>query len=220
MSNRPSAPATDPTSVAPRTGTSYPKEHRQQVERRSKRALGDALGLSHYGVNLVELEPGAWSSQRHWHSAEDEFLYVVSGELTLITDAGRQLLGAGMVAGFPAGKADGHHLVNVADTQPGGVDLHNRLFLLFGQHAQEVRIHEFAAVGVVDVADDDLAQGRIADRWRRFNIAAIVGAAVGALHGKAAIPERWISNLSGRTSDRDDGRIFQILDQARKKWGD
>ncbi len=112
MSNRLWSPAMDPASIAPRTGTSYPKEHREQVERRSKRALGDALGLAHYGVNLVELEPGAWSSQRHWHSAEDEFMFVVSGELTLITDAGRQVLGAGMVAGFPAGTADGHHLVN------------------------------------------------------------------------------------------------------------
>ena len=115
MSNRPWSPAMDPASIAPRTGTSYPKEHREQVERRSKRALGDALGLTHYGVNLVELEPGAWSSQRHWHSAEDEFMVVVSGELTLITDAGRQVLSAGMVAGFPAGTADGHHLVNESE---------------------------------------------------------------------------------------------------------
>jgi len=115
MSNRPSAPAMDPASIAPRTGSSYPKEHREQVERRNKRALGDAFGLTHYGVNLVELEPGAWSSQRHWHSAEDEFVYVVSGELTLISDTGWQVLGAGMVAGFPAGTADGHHLVNESD---------------------------------------------------------------------------------------------------------
>ncbi len=115
MSNRLWSPAIDPASIAPRTGTSYPKEHREQVERRSKRALGDALGLTHYGVNLVELEPGAWSSQRHWHSAEDEFMVVVSGELTLITDAGRQVLSAGMVAGFPAGTADGHHLVNESE---------------------------------------------------------------------------------------------------------
>ncbi len=115
MSNRLWSPAMDPASIAPRTGTSYPKEHRERVERRSKRALGDALGLTHYGVNLVELEPGAWSSQRHWHSAEDEFMVVVSGELTLITDAGRQVLSAGMVAGFPAGTADGHHLVNESE---------------------------------------------------------------------------------------------------------
>ncbi len=115
MSNRLSAPAMDPASVAPRTGSSYPKQHREQIEGRNKRVLGDALGLTHYGVNLVELGPGVWSSQRHWHSAEDEFVYVVSGELTLITDAGRQVLSAGMVAGFPAGNADGHHLVNASD---------------------------------------------------------------------------------------------------------
>jgi uncharacterized cupin superfamily protein len=102
----------DPASVAPRTGSSYPKRFQEQVEARSKRALGDALGLTHFGVNLVELQPGAWSSQRHWHSAEDEFVYVVSGEVTLVTDAARQVLAAGMVAGFPAGRADGHHLVN------------------------------------------------------------------------------------------------------------
>ena len=112
MSNHLSGAAMDPASVAPRTGSNYPKQHREQVESRRKRVLGEALGLTHYGVNLVELAPGAWSSQRHWHSAEDEFVYVVSGEITLITDSGRQVLGAGMVAGFPAAKADGHHLVN------------------------------------------------------------------------------------------------------------
>jgi uncharacterized cupin superfamily protein len=102
----------DPASVASRTGSTYPKQFQEQVLARTKRALGDALGLTHFGVNLVALEPGVWSSQRHWHSAEDEFVYVVSGEVTLVTDAGRQVLAAGMVAGFPAGRADGHHLVN------------------------------------------------------------------------------------------------------------
>jgi uncharacterized cupin superfamily protein len=105
----------DPASVAPRTGSSYPKQFRQPVEKRTKRVLGDALGLTHFGVNLVELGPGAWSAQRHWHSAEDEFVYVLSGELTLVTDGGRQVLGPGMVAGFPAGTADGHHLVNAGE---------------------------------------------------------------------------------------------------------
>lgn len=117
MSRQLSAPAMDPTSVASRTGSTYPKQFQEQVLARSKRVLGDALGLTHFGVNLVELQPGAWSSQRHWHSGEDEFVYVVSGEITLVTDAGRQLLTTGMVAGFPAGRADGHHLVN-ASTAP------------------------------------------------------------------------------------------------------
>jgi uncharacterized cupin superfamily protein len=102
----------DPASVAARTGSSYPKQFREQVLARTKRTLGDTLGLTNFGVNLVELQPGAWSSQRHWHSAEDEFVYVVSGEITLVTDGGRQILAAGMVAGFPAGRVDGHHLVN------------------------------------------------------------------------------------------------------------
>jgi uncharacterized cupin superfamily protein len=115
MSNRPTPQAMNAQSVAGRTGSTYPKPFRQQVSKRIKRALGNALGLTHYGVNLVELGAGAWSSQRHWHSAEDEFVYVLSGELTLITDTGQQRLSAGMVAGFPAGKADGHHLVNESD---------------------------------------------------------------------------------------------------------
>jgi len=112
MSNPLRAPAMDPDTLEPRTGSSYPKEYQKQVAGRRKRTLGDPLGLTHYGVNVVELDPGAWSSQRHWHSAEDEFVYVVSGQVTLVTDDGPQILSAGMVAGFPAGKADGHHLIN------------------------------------------------------------------------------------------------------------
>ena len=112
MSDAPMAPALDPATVEARTDSTYPEPFRRQVAGRAKRALGDALGITHYGVNLVELPPGAWSSQRHWHSHEDEFVYVLSGEVTLVTDAGRQVLGAGMAAGFPAGSADGHHLVN------------------------------------------------------------------------------------------------------------
>jgi len=102
----------NPQEIEPRTGTGYPEHYRENVVARRKRVLGDAFGLTRYGVNLVELSPGTWSSQRHWHTHEDEFVFVVSGELTLITDAGEQKLGPGMVAGFPAGDSDGHHLVN------------------------------------------------------------------------------------------------------------
>lgn len=98
--------------VEARRGTTYPQPYRRQVEDRSKRQLGEHFGLTRYGVNLVELPPGAWSAQRHWHSHEDEFVYVLTGELTLITDAGEEVLTPGMVAGFPAGVEDGHHLVN------------------------------------------------------------------------------------------------------------
>ena len=105
-------PALDPETVHARVGSSYPEPFRSLVGGRRKRALGDALGLTNYGVNLVELPPGALSSMRHWHSKQDEFIYVLEGELTLITDAGEQVLRAGMVAGFPAGANDGHHLIN------------------------------------------------------------------------------------------------------------
>jgi uncharacterized cupin superfamily protein len=112
---KPMAPALDPRTVAARTGSGYPEIFRAAVAAREKRALGDALGLSHFGVNLVRLPPGVASALRHWHTAEDEFVYVLEGEVELVTDAGAQILGAGMVAGFPAGRPDGHHLVNRSD---------------------------------------------------------------------------------------------------------
>ena len=104
--------AIDTSTVAIRTGSSYPEQFRDEVQSRSKRVLGDLFRLKNYGVNLVQLEAGAWSAQRHWHTTEDEFVYVVSGELTLVTDDGEQLMTPGMVVGFPAGDADGHHLIN------------------------------------------------------------------------------------------------------------
>jgi len=116
----------DPREIEPRTGTGYPEPYRENVVARSKRALGDAFGLSRYGVNLVELSPGTWSAQRHWHTQEDEFIFVVSGELTLITDAGAQLLTPGMVAGFPAGESDGHHLVNRSDESATYLEIGDR----------------------------------------------------------------------------------------------
>jgi uncharacterized cupin superfamily protein len=87
---------------------------RLRVIRKTERVLVPERGarLGNFGVNLVTLPPGAASAQRHWHSHEDEFVYVVEGELTLITEDGEQVLCPGHVAGFPAGKADGHHLVN------------------------------------------------------------------------------------------------------------
>ncbi len=108
-------PALDPDRLEPRIGSTYPTQFTGPVANRKRRRLGDALGLSHYGVNLVELPPGAWSAHRHWHTHEDEFVYVVRGELTLVTSGGEQVLGPGMTAGFPAGVEDGHHLVNKSD---------------------------------------------------------------------------------------------------------
>jgi uncharacterized cupin superfamily protein len=82
------------------------------VAGRERRRLGDALGLKNFGVNLLRLPPGCASSQRHWHTRQDEFVYVLAGEVVLVTDRGEQTLRAGMAAGFPAGTGDGHHLVN------------------------------------------------------------------------------------------------------------
>lgn len=112
MAAAPKPPAIDPATIEPRTGSAYPDEFKPVTEGRAKRRLGDAAGLTQFGVNLVALAPGAASALRHWHRREDEFVYVLEGELTLITDAGEQLLGPGMAAGFPAGVEDGHQLVN------------------------------------------------------------------------------------------------------------
>jgi uncharacterized cupin superfamily protein len=98
--------------VKPRVGTNYPEEFRVRIAGRAKRALGDLFGLDQFGVNLTELAPGAQSALRHWHSHEDELVYILEGEITLITDAGEEVLRPGDVAGFKAGVADGHHLVN------------------------------------------------------------------------------------------------------------
>jgi uncharacterized cupin superfamily protein len=105
-------PALDAMTIEPDIGSGYPEPFKAKVAGRERRRLGDAFGLRNFGVNLMRLPPGYASSQRHWHSRQDELVYIVAGELVLVTDAGEQLLTAGMAAGFPAGRADGHHLVN------------------------------------------------------------------------------------------------------------
>lgn len=105
-------PALDPAKVEGTRGSNYPEAFKPRVDGRVKQRLGNALGLKNFGVNLTTLEPGAASALRHWHLKQDEFVYVVSGELVLVTDGGEQVLTVGVCAGFPAGKADGHHLVN------------------------------------------------------------------------------------------------------------
>lgn len=105
-------PRIDIAHAPERKGSGYPTPFDEPVRTRIRQALGDAGGLTDFGVNLMHLPPGAWSSQRHWHTREDEFTYVLSGELVLVTDAGEQLLRAGDCAAFPKNRADGHHLVN------------------------------------------------------------------------------------------------------------
>ena len=93
-------------------GCGYPPPFDGPCRERVRHALGDAAGLTQFGVNLQRLPPGTWSSRRHWHTAEDEFVWVLQGEVVLVTDAGEELLTAGDCAGFKAGVADGHHLQN------------------------------------------------------------------------------------------------------------
>ena len=107
----------------------YPPDLAAKVAGREKRPLGDRFGLKNFGVNLTRLAPGAASSLRHAHATQDEFIYVLEGEPTLITDAGAAPLAPGMCVGFPAGMGDAHHLVNrtgrnvlyleVGDRSPG-----------------------------------------------------------------------------------------------------
>ena len=99
-------------SVPQRKGSGYPAPFHLPAGERVRRQLGDSGGLTQFGVNLLHLPPDAWSSQRHWHSAEDEFVWVLSGEVTLITDDGEEILRAGDCAAFPKGEQNGHQLIN------------------------------------------------------------------------------------------------------------
>ena len=94
------------------TGTRYPPPYDVPCQQRHRARLGDAAGLTQFGVNRLRLPPGTWSSQRHWHAAEDEFVYVLAGEVVLVTNQGEEVLRAGDCAGFKAGVADGHQLQN------------------------------------------------------------------------------------------------------------
>lgn len=105
-------PPIDPDAAPLLAGSRYPPPHDAPCRARRRRCLGEAGGLTQFGVNLLTLAPGVWSSQRHWHSEEDEFVMVVRGEVVLVTDAGEEVLRAGDCAAFKAGAADGHHLIN------------------------------------------------------------------------------------------------------------
>ena len=150
MTGKARPPALDPAAVAAVSGSGYPEPFKSRVSARRKQRLGDALGLKNYGVNLTTIPPGAVSALRHWHSHEDEFIYIVSGELALVTNDGEQRLTPGMCAGFPAGKADGHCLVNRTDR--------DAVYLEVGDRRPN---------DAVTYPDDDIA-GRATPQGRRF----------------------------------------------------
>ena len=105
----------DVAALTPVVGTMYPPPFDEPCRARERTKLGDPAGLTQFGVNLLRLPPGAWSSQRHWHTGEDEFVYVLSGEVVLVTDEGEEVLRAGDAAGFPANDQNGHCLQNRSD---------------------------------------------------------------------------------------------------------
>ena len=121
-----SKPALDPATLKPRTSSGYPEPYRSRVLPREKRQLGKALGLTKIGINQTILPPGKESSMRHWHTHEEEFVYVLVGEVVLRTDAGEQTLTAGMCAGFPVGTQDGHQLVNRGPVPAVYLEISNR----------------------------------------------------------------------------------------------
>jgi len=142
--------ALDAADVTTVTGSGYPEPFKSRVAARRKQRLGDALGLKHFGVNLTTIPPGAVSALRHWHSHEDEFIYIVSGELVLVTNDGEERLTPGMCAGFPAGKPDGHCLVNRT-----------------GKDAVYLEVGDRSPDDAVTYPDDDIA-GQATPQGRRF----------------------------------------------------
>ncbi len=129
-------PALNPNAIEPRTKSGYPEPYRSQVLPREKRALGDACGLTRIGINYSTLYPGKVSSMRHWHSHEDEFVYVLEGEVILKTDAGEQTLTPGMCAGFKAGVPEGHQLLNRSAHPAVYLEISNRDALDTGDYSE------------------------------------------------------------------------------------
>ena len=126
-------PKIDTTRLQPREGTNYPDAFKHVVKGREKTALGNAADLSQFGINLTRLKPGAASSLRHWHENEDEFVYMLAGELVLIEDGGETIMRPGDCAGFKANVANGHHLVNRTQR--------DALYLEIGTRAKSERAH-------------------------------------------------------------------------------
>jgi len=126
-------PKIDISKAAMRTTTIYPAEFQSVVRGREKAALGNPAGLTQFGVNLTRLKPGAASALRHWHENEDEFVYILEGELVLIEDGGETVLKSGDAAGFKAGVPNGHHLVNKSNR--------DALYLEVGTRAKTERAH-------------------------------------------------------------------------------
>lgn len=146
-------PKLDLSRVPVKTGSIYPAPYAAMMAGRSSLRLGEAGGLTQFGVNIVTLEPGALSSLRHWHRAEDEFVMMLEGTCIMVTDAGEAEMQAGDCAAFPAGLADGHHFIN----RSAGV----ARFLVVGSKAS----HEVATYSDVDLTVE-IADGKATFRHK------------------------------------------------------
>ncbi|OIQ26899.1 MAG: transcriptional regulator [Alphaproteobacteria bacterium MedPE-SWcel] len=145
-------PKLDLSQIPTRGGTSYPGTLAERVSGRSSQRLGDAGGLSQYGVNLVHLEPGALSSLRHYHMEQDEFVMVTAGTLVLVDDHGAHEMQPGDCAAFPKGDANGHHLVNKSDMRAS--------FLVIGTRTATETAYYSDLDMKVQVADDTYSYTR------------------------------------------------------------
>ena len=135
--------------VAAKTSSNYPAEFATQVAGREKRVLGNLFGLTNFGVNHTTLLPGAASALRHYHQTQDEFIYILSGHPTLVTDEGETVLSPGMCAGFKAGNANGHQLVNRSNEPV--------IYLEIGDRS---------AGDAVTYPDDDLRADYVSGKWQ------------------------------------------------------
>lgn len=115
-------------------GSRYPTPFDEPCKQRAWLRLGDAAGLTQFGVNLVTLKPGVWSSQRHWHAHEDEFVFMLDGELVLVTNVGEEILRVGDCAGFKAGEQDGHRLQNRSEADARFLVVGSRNDADFGEY--------------------------------------------------------------------------------------
>lgn len=146
--HRPVAVAADAAPLRTKP-SNYPEPFAARMAGREKRPLGDLFGLENFGVNLTRLLPGGVSALRHAHSRQDEFIYVLQGEPTLVTDAGATRLRPGMCAGFKAGSGNGHHLVNPTDSDV--------LYLEAGDRSKD---------DTVSYPDDDIQAALVDGKWR------------------------------------------------------
>jgi uncharacterized cupin superfamily protein len=145
-------PKLDLSSILPRTGSGYPPPLNEEVKGRASLRLGDAGSLTQFGANLIILQPGAWSSHRHWHEKEDEFVMMLEGELVMIEDEGETIMRPGDCAAYKAGVANGHHFINRSDKEAR--------FLVIGTRAE----HEIAHYSDVDMRAEKMPSGYVFTR--------------------------------------------------------